>query len=432
MMHERTSVAWDARHGITRREACRTIAAGAASLALAACGAGGDAPAATTTATTAAVSDVAVAETAQAESGAQTAAVSPAADAVETLLGPMTIEQKVAQLFFVTPEQLTGYKTVTAAGEATRSALAGMPVGGLVYFSRNITGAAQLRQMLANTLAYSREVGAGVPAFLGVDEEGGPLVARVANSGLFDVERFPNMAEVGATGDPARAAHVGTTIGAYLREIGFTVDFAPDADVLTNPDNTAIGPRSFGSDPALVSDMVAAEVTAMRAAGCLPCVKHFPGHGDTAADSHTGEAISTRTLNELEACEYEPFRAGIQAGVPLVMVGHIKTPNAAGDDLPASLSSYMIGRTLRGELGFEGVIVSDSFSMGAVTQYFGPAEAAVRFLEAGGDVVLMPQSLTEAYQGVLAALASGTLDEGRIDESLRRVLRAKDAAGLLA
>lgn len=169
----------------------------------------------------------------------------------------------------------------------------------------------------------------------------------------------------------------------------------------------------------------------MLATGTLPCVKHFPGHGDTAADSHTGEAVSTRTADDLEACEYEPFRAAIAAGVPLVMVGHIKTPNVAADDLPASLSPYMIGDVLRGELGFGGVIISDSFSMGAVTQYFGPADAAVRFLSAGGDVVLMPESLADAYQGVLYAVSSGSLDADRIDQSVRRVLSAKAVAGLL-
>lgn len=227
---------------LTRREACRALGAGAASLALAACGVGSgqvESPSATTKPE---VNDAPA-------DGASAPATTQAADPVETLLASMTLEQKVAQLFFVTPEQLTGYETVTAAGEATRKALAGVPVGGLVYFSQNITGADQLRQMLANTLGYSREVGAGVPAFLGVDEEGGPLVARVAKSGFFNVETFPNMAEIGATGDASKAAHVGATIGSYLRDIGFSVDFAPDADVLTNPNNTAIGSARSGATP---------------------------------------------------------------------------------------------------------------------------------------------------------------------------------------
>ena len=418
---------------LTRRQACRSLGLAVASTALAGCGAGasgsGEAAASGPGGATA-VSTTGSVEGAATGVGAG-APADEAARRAGALLATMTLEQKVAQLFFVTPEQLTGYDRVTAAGDVTRRALEATPVGGLCYFSANITGADQLTQMLSATDDLSRQTGAGVPAFLGVDEEGGSLVARVANSGYFDVEKFPDMAEVGAAGDEGQAAHVGSAIGSYLRRIGFTVDFAPDADVLTNPDNTAIGPRSFGSDPALVSRMVAAEVTAMAATGVLPCAKHFPGHGDTAADSHTGEAVSTRTLEELETCEYEPFRVAISAGVPMVMVGHIKTPNAAADDLPASLSPFMIGRTLRGELGFGGVIVSDSFSMGAITQYFGAADAAVRFLQAGGDMVLMPESLPDAYQGVLGAVASGALDSTRIDESCRRVLAAKEVAGLL-
>lgn len=415
---------------VTRREMLQVLGVAGAALALGGCGGAGDA--ATQAQTQRVASDPAAGADGQATSP-QGAAAAPASSATpaEGVLSRMTLEQKVAQLFFVTPEQLTGYEKVTAAGDVTRKALAATPVGGLCYFSANITGADQLTQMLATTDGFARQSGAGVPAFLGVDEEGGRLVARVANSGYFDVEKFPDMAKVGATGDDSQAAHVGTAIGSYLRRIGFTVVFAPDADVLTNPDNTAIGVRSFGSDPALVSRMVAAEVKAMAATGVLSCAKHFPGHGDTAADSHTGEAVSTRTLEELEACEYEPFRAAIAAGVPMVMVGHIKTPNAAADDLPASLSPFMIGKTLRDELGFGGVIISDSFSMGAVTQYFGAADAAVRFLKAGGDMVLMPQSLPEAYQGVLDAVGSGALDSARIDESCLRVLKAKEAAGLL-
>lgn len=379
-------------------------------------------------ATTAAVSPRSAGSAAPTTAAAQADPVSP----VDAMLGRMTIEHKVAQLFFVTPEGLTGVGQATRAASLTARALEEIPVGGLVYFSKNIAGADQLRSLLADSVELSRAAGAGVAAFTGVDEEGGSLVARVANSGHFDVRKFPNMASIGAAGDASRARDVGSTIGSYLRDIGFTVGFAPDADVLTNPHNTAIGARSFGSDPAIVSSMVAAEVAAMLETGMLPCAKHFPGHGDTAADSHTGEAVSERSLEQLEACEYKPFRAAIGAGVPFVMVGHIKTPNAAADGLPASLSPVMIRQTLREELGFGGVIVSDSFSMGAITQYYDSAAAAVRFLEAGGDMVLMPEDLRQAYDGVLAAVSSGELEEARIDESVRRVLVAKQHAGLLA
>ena len=352
--------------------------------------------------------------------------------AAERTLETMTLEQKVAQLFFVTPEQLTGASVATVAGTKTAEALERIPVGGLIYFKQNITGAQQLRDLLAGTRELACGVGAGIAPFLGVDEEGGTLVSRIAKSGFFDVPTFPDMADIGATGDPSRAAEVGREIGSYLAEIGFNVDFAPDADVLTNPNNTSIGRRSFGSDPGLVASMVAAEVEAMLETGTLPCAKHFPGHGDTAGDSHTGAVYAERTREEIEACELEPFRAAIEAGCPFVMVGHIETPSFAADGLPASLSKTMMTDVLRDDLGFEGVIISDSFVMGAITQNYAPADAALRFFEAGGDMLLETEDLGGAYEGVLAAVREGLLSEERVDESVLRILRAKEIAGLIS
>lgn len=352
--------------------------------------------------------------------------------AAERKLATMTLDQKVAQLFFVTPEQLTGVGTATVAGDATRDALARMPVGGLIYFAKNFTGAQQVRDLISGTRALGAVAGAGIPPFLGVDEEGGSLVARIANSGLFNVTRFPNMADIGATGDPGRAAEVGRTIGAYLADIGFSVDFAPVADVLTNPANTVIGRRAFGSDATLVSNMVAAEVEAMLPCRVLPCAKHFPGHGDTAGDSHTGAVLTNRSRDQIESCELAPFRAAIAAGCPFIMAGHIETPNFAADGLPASVSPTMLTGVLREELGFTGVIITDSFSMGAITQHFGPADAACRFIEAGGDMVLMPADLNAAYEGIRSAVASGRITEGRINESVLRILSAKETAGLIS
>lgn len=350
---------------------------------------------------------------------------------VQQKLEFMTLEQKVAQLFVVTPEQLTGVSQAVAAGSATRRALEDMPVGGLCYFAQNITGDQQLRDLLSGTYDMASCSGAGIAPFLAVDEEGGSLVARVATSGYFDVQRFPNMAEVGATGDETQAAHVGAAIGEYLHEIGFNVDFAPVADVLTNPHNEVIGPRAFSSDPDVAAQMVSAEVAAMLETGTMPCIKHFPGHGDTAGDSHTGAVVSTRTADEIRACEYKPFQAGIEAGCPFVMVGHIETPSLAADGLPASLSKTMITDELRGRLGFEGVVISDSFVMGAITQRYAPGDVAVRFIQAGGDMILMPENLQEAYRGVLAAVDGGAIEESRIDESVERILEVKKCAGIL-
>ena len=351
---------------------------------------------------------------------------------IDETLERMTLDEKVAQLFVVTPEQLTGMDVVTSADDSTRDALMRYPVGGLCYFGQNITGADQLRQMLRDTRAYGVEAGAGVAPFLTVDEEGGSLVARVANSGYYDVQQFPDMAEIGAAGDASQAANVGRVIGAYLADIGFNVDFAPVADVLTNPANQVIGARAFSGDANVVSRMVAAEVPAMLESGVLPCLKHFPGHGDTEGDSHTGAVCSMRSRDQIEGCELVPFRAGIAAGCPLVMVGHIETPNFASDGLPASLSKTMMTDVLRDELGYDGVIVSDSFSMGAITQNYTPEDAALRFIRAGGDMILMTPDFPAAHQGLISAIENGAFTESRVDQSVKRILAAKKKLGILS
>ena len=170
----------------------------------------------------------------------------------------------------------------------------------------------------------------------------------------------------------------------------------------------------------------------MLETGTLPCVKHFPGHGDTAGDSHTGAVYAERTREQIESCEFTPFISAIEAGCPMVMVGHIETPNFAADGLPASLSPFMMGDILRGELGFEGVIISDSFGMGAITQNFSAADAAVRYFEAGGDILLMTPDLRSAVSGVVTAVNDGRLSEERIDESVKRALELKESAGIIA
>ena len=339
---------------------------------------------------------------------------------VQDLIAGMSLEEKVAQMFFVTPENFTGVDVATQAGETTRQALTQYPVGGLIYFSKNIYDEEQLTTMIRNSQSYSE-----IPLFIGVDEEGGSLVARIANHPNFDVEKFPDMAEIGATGDPSRAYEVGSTIASYLKDYGFNLDFAPDADVLTNPNNTAIGVRSFGSDPDMTAQMVEQAVKGFQDHQVSAVIKHFPGHGGTTTTRDLVSAIVDRSLEELRSAEFLPFEAGIQAGVDMVMVGHLQVPQVISDDTPASLSSEMITDVLRNELGYDGIVITDSLSMGAITTYYTSADAAVKCTQAGGDMLLMPYSFTEAYQGVLDAVNSGEISEERINESVTRILKVK-------
>lgn len=335
----------------------------------------------------------------------------------------LTLEQKVAQLFVVTPEAITGVGTATQAGPTTQQALAAYPVGGLVYFQKNLLSADQTREMIANSQAYAQDA-CGLPLFVGVDEEGG-TVSRIGGNPGFAIPNEGNMADIGATGDPAQAKAVAQTIGGYLSDLGFNLNFAPDSDICGDPAADVMALRSFGTDPSLVADMVSAQVEGFADAGVLCCAKHFPGIGGVMGDSHEGAIVSEKTLDELRAWELAPFEAAIDADVPLVMVGHLTAPNAFGSDVPASLNPAAVTDLLRGELGFEGLIITDSLSMGAVGDFCTPDQAGVAALTAGADLVLMPEDFAAAYQGVLDAVSAGTLSEARIDQSVARIVKAK-------
>lgn len=335
---------------------------------------------------------------------------------VNSTIAEMPLEDKVAGLFFITPEALTDTDVVVRAGDTTREKLRERSVGGLIYFSQNIKDAEQLSEMLQNTADWSN-----YPIFLAVDEEGGS-VSRVAEAGL--AENVGSMSEIGASGDAALAKEAGASIGAYLSGFGFNLDFAPVADVITEG-NTVIGDRSFGTDVNLVSPMVAAMVEGLQDNGVNACLKHFPGLGDTTEDTHDGLAASEKTLDEFTAQDFPVYQAGIDAGVKFIMVSHLSTPNVVGDNTPASLSSMMITDILRGQLGYQGIVITDAMNMTAITDYYTPEDAAVKALQAGADMILMPEDFQAAYQGVLDAVNNGTLTEERIDESLRRIYRVK-------
>lgn len=347
----------------------------------------------------------------------------PWQEPAKEILDSMSLEEKAAQIFFVTPEAITGVETVTAAGDITRQALTSYPVGGLVYFSENILEPRQTAEMLTNTFRYSQEV-MKIPVWLGVDEEGGK-VARVAENPLFQVPGYESMRAIGNTGDTSQAYEAGATIGSYLKKLGFNMDFAPDADVITNPGNKVIGDRSFGTDPQLVGEMVYQAVRGFRDQGISACIKHFPGHGQTEGDTHQGFAYTQRTLEEMENSDLIPFQKGIEAEADFVMVSHISAPNVIPQDVPASLSPEMITDLLREKMGYEGIIITDAMNMGAVADHYDSAQAAVLAFQAGADMILMPEDFAAAYQGILNGVNSGAISRERLDQSVLRILRGK-------
>lgn len=352
------------------------------------------------------------------------AAAVAARAAVDERIGAMTLEQKVAQLFIVTPEALVeGVSQVTQAGDMTREGVTAHPVGGIVYFAQNLLDPEQTTTMLANVKQFYADAG-NVAPFIAVDEEGGTVV-RVADNEAFGAQDVGDASALGSAGDTEAAKRAAEQIADYLMPLGFNLDFAPVADVVDPLRSDTMGLRSFSSDAAVAADMVRAEVEGFRDKKMLCCAKHFPGIGAAAGDSHEGAITIEATNEELETVDLVPFRAAIEAGVPMIMVGHVSLPNIVGDSTPAPLSSVVVQGMLRDSLGYTGIIVTDSLSMGAITDYYTPAEAAVAALKAGCDIPLMPERLDEAYQGVLSAVQVGELTEERLDESLTRILTAK-------
>ncbi len=344
----------------------------------------------------------------------------PTAARAQEILESMTLDEKIYQLFVVTPETLTGVGTATRAGETTRNALEASPVGGIIYFAKNLETGEQTRDMIAATQSYSK-----LGLLICVDEEGGPVARLMDKLGTTKISAMYTYKDDGADTARENAA----TIGRDLLSYGFNTDFAPVADVWSNPNNTVIGKRAYSDDFSQAAELVAAAVSGFHDAGAICTLKHFPGHGDTNEDSHTSSAHVSKTHEELAGEEWLPFSAGIKAGADMVMVGHLTVPDI--DDVPATISRAIVTDCLRGELGFDGVVITDSLVMDAVSSLYAPGELCVRALEAGCDLLLEPESLADAAAGISDAVASGHLTEARIDESVVRILTLKLKYGIL-
>ena len=337
----------------------------------------------------------------------------------ETLAG-MTLHEKVCQMMFVTPEELTGEDGVTVAGDATRQALENYPVGGIVYFAKNLESQDQVKEMIDNSQKYS-----SIGLFVATDEEGG-VVNRLMDT--VGTTYIGSMYYYKDDGDET-AYENAYTIANDMSALGFNLDFAPVADVWSNPDNTVIGERAYSDDYAQAAELVGNAVKGFNDGGVMCTLKHFPGHGDTAEDSHYSSAYVHRTKEEIMADEMQPFRSGIEAGAEFVMVGHLIVPDI--DEVPATLSYKIATGILRDELKFEGVAITDSFEMESIAENYSVDDAVVMSVKAGMDMILQPKDMASAVNSIEQAVADGELSEDRIDESVRRILTLKESRGLL-
>jgi beta-N-acetylhexosaminidase len=305
------------------------------------------------------------------------------------------------------------------AGRRAPTALVNdLHLGGVIVMSGNIAGSDDLRRSNRRLQTSAREAGRRWPVFIGVDQEGG-IVERVKGSAT----RFPAFMSTGAARDTGLTRRAAAASGAELRDLGFSVVFAPDGDVTAGPQDPTIGSRSAGSRPKLVANQMNAAVDGYLAAGILPVVKHFPGHGSVPADSHVSLPVQHKTLRQLRRSDLVPFADGVSRGVPSVMTAHIDV-RAVDAGTPATLSRPVVTGLLRRELGFRGLAVTDAMNMGAVVGRHSTGVAAVRALKAGNDVVLMPPRPAAARDGIVRAVRSGRLSRARLEQAAARQIAA--------
>ncbi|MEV5236142.1 glycoside hydrolase family 3 protein [Streptomyces pseudogriseolus] len=357
---------------------------------------------------------------------------------LKQIVARMSVEAKVGQLFVpyfygasaTSPSQDDQERNLRELGVRTVAELvARYQVGGVILFSgwtNNIHAPRQVAELTNGVQRASLALPTPVPSLISIDQEHGANV-RIGSGAT----QLPGAMALGAGGSLSDARTAGRISGTELAALGIHQNFAPVADVNVNPANPIINVRSFGADAREVGRMVAAQVTGYQRAGVVACAKHFPGHGDTGQDSHTELPVITHTREEWERIDAPPFRAAIAAGVDSIMTAHLQVPALDPSNEPATLSPTILQGVLRGELGFDGVIVTDALNMTGVRTKYGDDRVPVLALKAGADQLLFPPDIDVAYHGVLSAVRTGEVTEERLDESVLRILRVKDKVGLL-
>lgn len=378
-------------------------------------------------------------------------------DEVEQILSGMSLRDKVAQMMIASfriwkevpedgaenPAEESKGVNITELNDEIREMISRDHFGGILLFAENFTDPEQTLRLIEDMQTTNR-AGGGLPQMIFTDHEGG----RVNRIG-YSMQGTGNMA-LGATGDPENSRKMAAVLGDELRLLDIQADFAPVVDINSNPANPVIDIRSFSDDPQTVAAFGTAFVSGLHDTGRAVALKHFPGHGNTDTDSHTGFPVINSTYEELQACELIPFRAGIEAGADMVMTAHIQYPQieqemytsvSTGEQvyLPATMSRTILTDILRGDMGFDGVIVSDALDMAAVADNFSMEDTIRLTIRAGVDLLILPGvkdtdlfRQTENYVNIAMELVRrGEISEERIDESVRRILKMKQKYGLL-
>ncbi|QSF47750.1 beta-N-acetylhexosaminidase [Paenibacillus tianjinensis] len=335
-------------------------------------------------------------------------------DPLARQIAGMTLEAKIGQMLLV---GIDG----TKLDESAKRMISKDEVGGIILYKDNIQN---LKSMVAliNDLKKSN-IGNTVPLFMSVDQEGGKVSRMPA-----EYTAIPSNAKVGISGNADSAGMMGRLLAREVLSAGFNMDFAPVLDINSNPDNPVIGERSFGSNADIVTRLGIAEMKGMSEEGAIPVIKHFPGHGDTSVDSHLELPVVNKTAAQLAKLEWLPFQAAIQEHADAVMVAHILYPKL-DPEKPASLSKTIIGNLLRGQMGFDGVVITDDLTMGAITEHYTLPAAAIDTVLAGSDVLLIAHEYANEQmvrKALINGVKKGKIPESRIDESVYRILALKE------
>lgn len=333
-------------------------------------------------------------------------------------LSDLSLEEKVGQMIFA------GIKGTDITKE-TKKIISTHHVGGIILFKDNLKDAKQSVALL-NAIKEENKYNNKVPLFLGIDEEGGRI------SRLPEINKLPSNQDIGKKNDTSLSYDIGKLLGKELSAFGLNVDFAPVLDINSNPDNPIIGDRSFGRDAEVVSELGLHTMQGIQSERVISVVKHFPGHGDTAVDSHKELPIIQKSLKDLYALELIPFTHAIKYGADAVMVGHIMLPKI-DSTYPASISEKIITDILREQLDFEGIIITDDMTMKAIINTLEIGEAAVSAVKAGNDIVLVAHdyaNVIKVKEAILQAVEAGEISEQRIDDSVKRILSIKEKYNL--
>lgn len=338
----------------------------------------------------------------------------------EQILAKMSLHEKICQMFIVFPSDITGVYPVTEAGEITKNALQEYPVGGILYDESNMKSSEQLKGMAEKSQSFSK-----IPMFIVCDEEGGRVTRIQKILGGTDIQSMYSYKDQGVKVAENNAASISDS----LKKHGFNMDFAPVADVWSNPNNKVIGNRAYSDNFEQAATLVAGAVKGFNEKGIVCTLKHFPGHGDTLTDSHHESVFINKSLTQLKKEELRPFQAGIAAGADMVMLGHLTVSQV--DEKPILMSEKWIKTILRNEMGFKGIVITDSLKMDAISKAYGNDEVVVSAIKSGVDILLCPSDFKSAVKAVENAVKNGDISEESINESVKRILKTKISKGII-